>query len=1619
MRKLTFKILSVLLILLLTLTNMVFIVSYMLGSVKTYAAMENLETQTNETNHQNVSFKAYFLEEPNKEVHSGELDINSAKDLYFQMEVKEKGYLKNAQVQLESIKGETNFIFSDSESNMIQELTDKNIKFKQINQGNIQTIQTSIKSDITETMDISQLDQMNKLVFSGVYIDAEGNENPIHKEIFLRVTYVQNTEVEIKEEIVKYVPYEIGEKKGTIIQTLVSSNIKGDKNLPVSETKLEIKVPNINELAPEKITVVPNQLNLTNENVEELEYTVENNKIMIQGENKEENGKIKLSNGENQYYITYFYPEKLENIEFSTEQHMEMKMYHVAETINKDFTGKYELKEKIGDIISSNIEATNIINKGKMYANIINGNQYETQYEVKWETNIISPEMANQIILEGTEEQFVKGNEEIATNSYFIETIIDAENAKSILGKTGRIEILNGDNIVETILLENSTEEEIKITYTEKYETLTFRTSEIIKEGNLKIAHKKGIQEITQTKESLKEIKEMATEVKTRMKVTGSEVVLETLSEKRIGLEETVTKAEITMDKNNLSTLIKNEDVKINVKLNNDVETSDLYKNPVFEIEMPEWIEDLTIKSANILFGEEIKNGNVDKIVREDGRIVLRVELYGEQQKFNSSQITGGTNILLNTDITVQKGIPSKQTEVVLKYYNENVVGYASGEEGMATYAIKLSSPQTFQNIATIKDFNQTGDSINSLEDEIGKLQVYREQKIATMEMTILNNLPDTCSEVVVLGRIPLAGNTSILTGEELGSNLDTILASGITISGGEATVYYSENQNATKDLNNVENGWKQDLELSKVKSYMLVITNPMESATAITASYTFQIPENLDYEQTTYGTFATYYKQEGIEEEQIIETKKMGLSTQESPTVEVTLSSSVGENTTVKERQVITYYVEVKNISTDEAISNLDLTLPIPEGSSYLVYNADEGEEVGEVGYEENDLISEITSHIDKLEPEEVRKLSYQVVVQKVKGQEIENRIKVELKDTGDIKYSNILTYSVEEAKLELRMLDNNKFETIVGKMNILTTNIINISNDSLAKVELRYQIPEGITLESGILYIEEGENERTEIKATIDEQTRTAIWNIENFNTTQVAYIRLNIVANTECEKSEIENRITAIVGGTEEYISNEVELLISKPDITISKESPTANQTIKPGDMVEYTIHIENNGEATSYWMEMEDRLPDELEFIKAEYTSPLGNHFEFDRIENNTLKVDIELEEKQKVDIHVQAKVKVPIMQNTLIENEAVLTGTVIGEIKSNKVIHAIEKSESEDSIYSINGIAWLDENKNGQREETEQRLKDIKVHLLEIGTGTVLQTVVTNENGEYEFNALSPKQYQILFEYDSKTYGVTEYRQDGVSELLNSDVVEIDYTENGVQKIGAATEVLTISDESLLYMDVGLIIRDTMDLKLEKTISKVTVQMSAGTNIYHFNNEKMAKVEIPTKYLEGANVLVEYKIRVENEGDIPAYVTNIVDYLPEGMTFPEELNPDWYQGQDGNLYIEALQDEMIRAGESKEITLTLSKIMTEENTGNVNNTAEIAETYNDYGLTDIDSIEGNQAQGEDDMSSADCVITPATGRTIWYIAFTVLMVGIFVTGVYLIKVKVYDKGGKRV
>ena len=80
-------------------------------------------------------------------------------------------------------------------------------------------------------------------------------------------------------------------------------------------------------------------------------------------------------------------------------------------------------------------------------------------------------------------------------------------------------------------------------------------------------------------------------------------------------------------------------------------------------------------------------------------------------------------------------------------------------------------------------------------------------------------------------------------------------------------------------------------------------------------------------------------------------------------------------------------------------------------------------------------------------------------------------------------------------------------------------------------------------------------------------------------------------------------------------------------------------------------------------------------------------------------------------------------------------------------------------------------------------------------------------------------------------------------------------------------------------------------------------------------------------------------------------------------------------------------------------------------MNENNTGTVQNTAEIYETYNDLGITDKDSTPGNKKLGEDDMSSADVILTIRTGKTITYTLLALAICLLLGIGVYEIRKRV--------
>ena len=88
--------------------------------------------------------------------------------------------------------------------------------------------------------------------------------------------------------------------------------------------------------------------------------------------------------------------------------------------------------------------------------------------------------------------------------------------------------------------------------------------------------------------------------------------------------------------------------------------------------------------------------------------------------------------------------------------------------------------------------------------------------------------------------------------------------------------------------------------------------------------------------------------------------------------------------------------------------------------------------------------------------------------------------------------------------------------------------------------------------------------------------------------------------------------------------------------------------------------------------------------------------------------------------------------------------------------------------------------------------------------------------------------------------------------------------------------------------------MGLVKSKEFDLKLDKSISKVIVQNSQGTNTYAYNDVSLAKVEIHSKQMNGSKVTFDYKIVVKNEGTIPGYARKIVDYIPDIISKAKDM-----------------------------------------------------------------------------------------------------------------------------
>lgn len=419
---------------------------------------------------------------------------------------------------------------------------------------------------------------------------------------------------------------------------------------------------------------------------------------------------------------------------------------------------------------------------------------------------------------------------------------------------------------------------------------------------------------------------------------------------------------------------------------------------------------------------------------------------------------------------------------------------------------------------------------------------------------------------------------------------------------------------------------------------------------------------------------------------------------------------------------------------------------------------------------------------------------------------------------------------------------------------------------------------------------------------------------------------------------------------------------------------------------------------------------------------------------DRLED----VDLNLLIPYQKSITIQVKTTAGLVEEkTKIENTATVSGESIKTKTSNTVTHTIlpfdyDEDETDSNSpnnpdnpdnpnnpsnpngkHDISGVVWFDENEDGKRQTDEKRLSGIPVILIDSEKGEIVKDETskeyitnTDDNGNYQFQSVEKGNYMVVFQYDTDSYTVTEYRKNGVSSDVNSDVASKTITLQGNQKTVGITDIIAL-EKSESNIDMGLIKNKICDLKLDKYIEKVSVNTQSGTKQLEYNQSQLAKVEIKAKEIEGATVVVEYKIVITNEGEIPTTVGKVIDYLPDGLEFSSELNKDWTTTGNGELINTSVSTQKIDVGKSIELTLVATKTMTSNATGTYTNKAEIGSISNSLGISDTDSTPGNKNEKEDDFSKADLIISVSTGAAIIYLSIAVI-------GLVVIAVVVYGK-----
>lgn len=884
--------------------------------------------------------------------------------------------------------------------------------------------------------------------------------------------------------------------------------------------------------------------------------------------------------------------------------------------------------------------------------------------------------------------------------------------------------------------------------------------------------------------------------------------------------------------------------------------------------------------------------------------------------------------------------------------------------------------------------------------------------------------------------------------------------------------IYYSNKENTNTNLKDSSNEWSLEGNEVSAKTYLIVI-DKLDVGEIFKADYVINIPSNLGYNKEAVLSYKLDYTNDLTGEAKNAESTELKLTTGTEAEITTSIKAYVGEeelkeNSEVKAGEIIKYNLSIKN-EGKLAAENASIEVSIPDNTTLIEVNPKYpgyDEALEEYTYEESYFVEKDNKSIKKdnfaIGAGENIELSYMV------------RVNTNIANNVQGKTENIIKYKDTEIKSEFKntFVANNLIATIEPfdrkvdeelNSNYSYSYLIEIKNlNKVAQnnVEVTINKNDLLSIKGIKYYIKESSEEVDPSKVT---------FTIDTIPANETANIKIDTVVNENTDTLTNAQISASIKSNGSIFKTNRLSEKVKGIKIEAKQEIQTSSNAdvLYPGDSVKYKITINNVGKIDANQLDIRDNYSNYLNITSVTID---GQEVEYKEIpdteESNTIYIEKELKAGEYSTLEITGNINealeldktYEIINQLSVYNDGILVGQT--ESTKNNLVNRTatdetdkidgednkqssdtkqdeqntsnsvkekenenenqnqnnnENSENINSGNTISGIAWYDKDENGSKEQIEDTLQGIKATLINLKDNTS-RSAETNEDGKYIFENVENGEYIVIFDYDAQKYMLTTYQADGVSSSLNSDAENVKLNINGEMLTKASTNTLKVSNTNIENIDIGLIDAKIFDLRLSKTISKVTISNSEGTQSLEYNDETLAKAEIKAKHLSGSTAIIEYKIKVTNNGEIAGYATSIVDYKPTDLSFNSNLNKEWYQSEN-NLYTNVLANTIINPGETKEIKLILTKTMTETNTGLTNNIAEIAETYNTLGIENRNSIPGNKDTKEADTGSANVIISVSTGTAISYIALTLSIIALVATVSYIASKKILKENIK--